>query len=75
LSLYLFALSLFSDMLLMLETGALGLPQLAKNSDGCRAGPGVVEGAVFGPLGLLIGLSFRVASQFEAPPDTEVEHG
>jgi hypothetical protein len=59
----LFALGLFSGMLLLLETGRrLGLRRAAADAEGARAGLGAVEGAVFGLMGLLVAFSFSGAA-------------
>ncbi|MGH9671380.1 MAG: hypothetical protein ACRD3A_14855 [Terriglobales bacterium] len=63
----LFVVGLFLGMLLLLETGRrIGLRGMAKDSEGASAGPGTVEGAVFGLMGLLIAFTFSgAASRFD----------
>jgi hypothetical protein len=62
-----FAGGLFLGMLLLLETGRrIGIKRLAQDPDGARQGLGVVEGAVFSLLGLLIAFTFSgAASRFD----------
>ena len=56
-------LSLFLGMLLLLEAGRrLGLRRRAHDADGAAAGGRVVEGAVFGLLGLLVAFTFSGAA-------------
>lgn len=54
-------------MLVLLEVGRrIGARRLARDSEGARAGVGVVEGAVFGLLGLLLAFTFSgAASRFD----------
>lgn len=61
--------ALFVGMLLCLELGhRIELRRLAKHPETKREGLGVVEGAVFGLLGLLIAFTFHgAASRFETP--------
>jgi hypothetical protein len=58
---------LFVAMLVLLETGRrFGLRRAALDSDGARAGAGVVEGAVFALMGLLVAFTFSgAASRFD----------
>lgn len=64
----LLAVGLFLGMLLLLEVGRrIGTRQLRRDPDGARAGTGVIEGAVFALLGLLIAFTFSGAtSRFDA---------
>lgn len=64
----LIAVGLFLGMLLLLEVGRrIGTRQLRRDPDGARAGTGVIEGAVFALLGLLIAFTFSgAASRFDA---------
>ena len=56
-------LSLFLGMLLFLEVGRrLGIRQRAHDTEGAAAGNRVVEGAVFGLLGLLVAFTFSGAA-------------
>jgi hypothetical protein len=58
---------LFAAMLVLLETGRrLGLRRLAQDSEAARARFGVVEGAIFALMGLLIAFTFSgAASRFD----------
>jgi hypothetical protein len=57
------ALSLFLGMVLLLEAGRrLGLRRRAHDAEGAAAGGRVVEGAVFGLLGLLVAFTFSGAA-------------
>ena len=58
---------LFVGMLVLLETGRrLGLRRIVPDSDAARAGFGVVEGAIFALMGLLIAFTFSgAASRFD----------
>jgi hypothetical protein len=59
----LFAAGLFVGMLFLLEAGRrLGTRRLSKDPDGAEKGLGVVEGAVFSLLGLLIAFTFSGAA-------------
>jgi hypothetical protein len=59
----LFAGVLFLGMLVLLETGRrLATRRLAEDPEGAREGLGVVEGAVFSLLGLLIAFTFSGAA-------------
>jgi hypothetical protein len=62
------AAGLFGGMLILTELGRrIGAARLARDSDGLAKGVGVVEGAVFGLLGLLLAFTFSgAASRFEA---------
>src|SRR5688572_17403756 len=62
-----FAGLLFVGMLVLLDVGRrIGRRRLAHDAEGVRAGLGVVEGAVFGLLGLLLALTFSgAASRFD----------
>lgn len=58
-----FAGGLFFGMLLLLEAGRrIGIRRSAQDPEGVRQGVGVVEGAVFGLLGLLIAFTFSGAA-------------
>jgi hypothetical protein len=61
------AASLFAGVLLFLELGRrVGLRRLKQEGDGAGAGVGVVEGAVFALLGLLVAFTFSgAAARFE----------
>jgi hypothetical protein len=57
------AAALLAGMLLFMELGRrIGLGELARHPDAARAGVGVVEGAVFALLALLMGFSFAAAA-------------
>jgi len=58
---------LFAAMLALLEVGRrVGLRRMARDSEGARAGAGVVDGAVFALMGLLIAFTFSgAASRFD----------
>jgi hypothetical protein len=57
------ALSLFLGMVLFLEAGRrLGERKIVRHGKDARSGVGVVDGAVYGLLGLLIGFMFSGAS-------------
>jgi hypothetical protein len=62
-----FALGLFLGVLVLLEVGRrYGKRRLAREAEGARAGLGVVDGAVFSLLGLLLAFSFSgAATRFE----------
>ena len=66
---------LFAGMLVLLEIGRrLGLRRLALDSEAVRAGFGVVEGAIFAPMGLLIAFTFsEAASRFDTRRQLVVE--
>jgi len=61
------AAGLFAGVLLFLEVGRrIGLRRLKQQGDGAGAGVGVVEGAVFALLGLLVAFTFSgAATRFE----------
>jgi len=61
------ALALFLGMLLFFEVGRrIGVRQVARHGKDARAGVGVVDGAVYALLGLLIGFMFNgAASRFD----------
>ncbi len=63
----LLALSLFIAFVVCVELGRrIGLHQLAAVGEGARAGVGVIDGALFGLLSLLLGFSFSgAASRFD----------
>jgi hypothetical protein len=58
---------LFVGMLVLLEVGRrLGLRRIVPDSDVARSGFGVVEGAIFALMGLLIAFTFSgAASRFD----------
>jgi len=59
----LFSLGLFLGMLACLELGRrLGIRRLTRDPDAAKAGFGVVDGAVFGLLGLLLAFTFSGAA-------------
>ena len=62
------AAGLFGGMLILTELGRrIGAARLARDSEGLAKGVGVVEGAVFGLLGLLLAFTFSgAAARFEA---------
>jgi hypothetical protein len=66
---------LFGGMLILQETGRrLGLRRLALDSEAVRAGFGVVEGAIFALMGLLIAFTFSgAASRFDTRRQLVVE--
>ena len=66
---------LFAGMLVLLETGRrLGLRRLARDSEAARAGFGVVGGAIFALMGLLIAFTFSgAASRFDTRRQLVVE--
>jgi hypothetical protein len=63
-----FAGVLFAGILVFLEVGRrVGRRRLAHDAEGARTGLGVVEGSVFGLLGLLLAFTFSgAASRFDA---------
>ena len=69
------AIGLFLGILLLLEIGRrVGLRRLAQDSEGARTGLAVVEGAVFGLMGLLLAFTFSgAASRFDARRQLVVE--
>ena len=66
---------LFVGMLVLLETGRrLGLRRLAQDSEAAQAGFGVVAGAIFALMGLLIAFTFSgAASRFDTRRQLVVE--
>jgi hypothetical protein len=71
----LLAVALFVGMLILLEIGRrVGTHRLALDPKGARAGTGVVEGAVFALVGLLIAFTFSgAASRFDQRRDLIVQ--
>lgn len=71
----LLASGLFVGMLILLEVGRhIGGRRLARDPEGARAGTGVVEGAVFALVGLLIAFTFSGAvSRFDQRRDLIVQ--
>jgi hypothetical protein len=69
------AIALFVGMLVLLETGRrLGLRQLAQDSEAAQSGFGVVGGAIFALMGLLIAFTFSgAASRFDTRRQLVVE--
>jgi hypothetical protein len=69
------AAGLFLGMLALHEIGRrLGLRRIAQDPEGASAGAGVIDGAVFGLLGLLIAFTFSgAAARFDARRDLVVE--
>jgi hypothetical protein len=69
------AIGLFLGILFLLEIGRrAGLRRLARDSEGARTGLAVVEGAVFGLMGLLLAFTFSgAASRFDARRQLIVE--
>jgi hypothetical protein len=67
LSVLAFAGVLFVGMLVLLDVGRrIGARRLQRDAEGARAGVGVIEGSVFGLLGLLIAFTFSgAASRFD----------
>ena len=70
-----FAGGLFLGMLVLLETGRrIGTRRLARDPDGAQKGLGVVDGAVFSLLGLLIAFTFSgAATRFDGRRQLIVE--
>ena len=57
------AAALFLGMLVLSEFGRrVGQRRFARDPEGARVGTGVVDGAVFGLLGLLVAFTFSGAS-------------
>lgn len=57
------ATGLFAAVLILIEAGRrLGMRMLARDAEGARAGTGIVEGAVFGLLGLMFAFTFAGAA-------------
>jgi hypothetical protein len=71
----LFALLLFAGMLILVEVGRrAGQQRIAVDAEGHRPTIGVIDGAVFGILGLLFAFSFSgAASRFDARRQLIVE--
>ncbi|MCG6941708.1 MAG: DUF4239 domain-containing protein [Thiohalocapsa sp.] len=71
----LMAVSLFVGMLILLEIGRrIGRRRLMRDPKGARAGTGVVDGAVFALVGLLIAFTFSgAASRFDHRRDLIVQ--
>ena len=71
----LFAAGLFAGMLVLLETGRrMGMRRLSRDPEGAQGGLGVVEGAVFSLLGLLIAFTFsNAATRFDGRRQMIVE--
>src|SRR5262245_57741494 len=71
----LFAGGLFLGMLLLVEVGRrIGLRRIAVDINGAREGLGVVDGAVFGLLGLLVAFTFSgAAARFDLRRDLIVQ--
>jgi hypothetical protein len=75
LSALVYTLSLSLGMLLLLEVGRrIGLRRRAKAAEGAVAGSGVIEGAVFALLGLLVAFTFSgAAARFDTRRQLIVE--
>jgi len=71
----LLAVGLFLGMLILAEVGRrIGMRRLAQDPEGAEAGVGVVDGAVFALLGLLIAFTFSgAASRFDTRRQLIVE--
>jgi hypothetical protein len=71
----LFTVGLFLGMLLFLELGRrIGARRMRRDPEGARAGAGVVDGAVFALLGLLIAFTFSGAgARFDKRRELVVE--
>lgn len=71
----LLAVGLFLGMLILAEVGRrIGIRRLAQDPEGAEAGVGVVDGAVFALLGLLIAFTFSgAAARFDARRQLIVE--
>jgi hypothetical protein len=69
------ACGLFMGVLALLETRRrIGLRHVAKDSEAARAGLGVLEGAIFALMGLLIAFTFSgAASRFDTRRQLAVE--
>ena len=72
---WLLASGLFIGMLILLEAGRrLGIQRRARDPEGAQTGTGVVDGAVFALVGLLIAFTFSgAASRFEQRRDLIIE--
>jgi hypothetical protein len=75
LSVSLFTVALFLGMLFFLELGRrIGARRMRRDPEGARAGAGVVDGAVFALLGLLIAFTFSGAgARFDKRRELVVE--
>jgi hypothetical protein len=75
LSALLFTASLFLGMLVCLDIGRrVGVRRLARDPEGAMAGGGIVEGAVFGLLALLVAFTFSgAAARFDTRRQLIVE--
>ncbi|HPF59416.1 MAG TPA: DUF4239 domain-containing protein [Candidatus Competibacteraceae bacterium] len=75
LSTLLITLALFFGMLVLFETGRwICNRRLASDAEGAQAGTGVIEGAVFALLGLLIAFTFSgAASRFDVRRNLVIE--
>jgi hypothetical protein len=75
LNVLLFAVLLFLGILFLLEAGRrIGLRRKANDAEGAQEGLGVVDGAVFGLLGLLIAFTFSgAAARFDTRRQLIVE--
>jgi hypothetical protein len=68
------AVGLFVGMLILAEVGRrIGMWRLAQDPKGAEAGVGVVDGAVFALVGLLIAFIFS-GGGFEIRPAPAVDH-
>jgi hypothetical protein len=72
---WMFAGVLFVGMLVLLEVGRrVGVRHVARDPEGARYGLGIIEGAVFSMLGLLIAFTFSgAATRFDARRQLVVE--
>ena len=69
LSALLFTAGLFLGMLVCLDIGwRIGVRRLARDPEGAIAGVGIVEGAVFGLLALLVAFTFSFVLVQKKPP-------
>jgi len=75
LSVAMYTLGLLIAMLVLLEVGRrAGQRRMARDSEWSRAGAGVVDGAVFGLLGLMVAFAFNgAASRFDSRRQLIVE--
>lgn len=70
----LFSVALFAGILLALRLGHAAGRRMSRDLEGGHAGLGVVEGAIFGLMGLLIAFTFSgAASRFDARRELIVE--
>lgn len=69
------AVGLFVGVVVLIEVGRrIGVWRLARDPEGARTGTGVVDGAIFGLLGLLIAFTFSgAAARFDARRELIVE--